>query len=52
MTERGFNVTARVLERRDDALRYAVAKALRRGIKQLPIELVPYLKPLERAETA
>ena len=44
MTERGFNVTSRVLQRRDDALRYAVGKAVRRGIKQLPVELVPYLE--------
>ena len=49
MTERGFNVTPRVLERRDDALRYAVAKAVRRGLKQLPVELAPYLHPVGSA---
>ena len=45
MEDRGFNVTPKVLARRDDALRYAVAKAVRRGLKRLPTELVPYLDP-------
>ena len=42
MKARGFNVTPAVLKRRDDALRYAVAKALRRGLRALPEELLPY----------
>ena len=47
MSRRGFNVTDRVRQRRDDALRYAVAKALRRGIKRIPTELAPYLEPAQ-----
>lgn len=42
MRQRNFNVTERVLARRDDALRYAVAKALRRGLKRLPMELLEW----------
>jgi hypothetical protein len=42
MHELGFNVTDRVVARRDDALRYAVAKALRRGIKRMPEEMLPW----------
>ena len=42
MRSLGFNVTDRVLARRDDALRYAVAKALRRGIKRMPDEMLPW----------
>ncbi len=43
MNARDFNVTAAVLKRRDDALKYAVEKALRRGLRTLPVELMPYL---------
>lgn len=39
MAARGFSVTDRVLKRRDDALRYAVSKAVRRGLRRLPVEL-------------
>ncbi len=45
MEQRGFSVTDRVLARRDDALRYAVAKALRRGLRRLPVELVQWAPP-------
>ena len=45
MQSRGFSVTDRVLARRDDALRYAVAKALRRGLRRLPQELLPWAPP-------
>ena len=38
----GLNITPKVHERVDYALRYAVAKARRRGIKALPIELAPF----------
>ena len=31
-----------------EALHYAVAKAARRGLKRLPAELVPFLKPRSR----
>ena len=37
------NVTDRVRKRRDDAMRYALAKALRRGLKRVPSELVQWL---------
>ena len=43
MEARGLNVTVGVRRRRDEALKYAVRKALRRGLKRLPIELEPYL---------
>lgn len=42
MEAHGLNITPRVHERVDNALRYAVAKARRRGLKVLPIELAPY----------
>lgn len=45
MKERGFNVTSRVLARRDDALRYAVAKSLRRRIRRMPVEMAAWLPP-------
>ncbi|MHC4949038.1 MAG: hypothetical protein ACYTG1_12400 [Planctomycetota bacterium] len=43
MRAEGLNVTAAVERRRDEALRYAVAKACRRGLKRLPVELVAYV---------
>jgi hypothetical protein len=43
MREHGFNVTPAVEKRMHDALQYAVAKAVRRGLKRLPVELEPYL---------
>ena len=43
MESRRLNVTDRVRKRMDDAVRYAIAKAIRRGLKQLPEPLVPYL---------
>lgn len=42
MEERGLNVTDRVRERMNKSLRYAVRKARRRGLKELPVELLPY----------
>jgi hypothetical protein len=47
MREKGFNVTANVEKRMADSLRYALNKALRRGLKQVPGELVPYLRKTE-----
>ncbi len=38
-----LNVTEQVRKRMRDSLRYAVAKARRRGLKRLPAELAPYL---------
>jgi len=48
MEEEGLNVTAAVRARVDLALRYAVAKARRRGLKSLPAELAPYATRLGR----
>ena len=45
MEQRGFSVTDRVRTRRDDALRYAIAKALRRGLRRLPLELIEWAPP-------
>lgn len=42
MRELGFNVTKSVEKRMAESLRYAVAKARRRGLKKLPTELIPY----------
>ena len=42
MHAHGLNITPKVHERVDHALRYAVYKAKRRGIKAIPIELLPY----------
>ena len=42
MRARGLNVTAAVEKRMTDSLRYAVAKAMRRGLKRLPVELEQY----------
>ena len=43
MEARGFNVTGRVRARREQAMRYALAKAVRRGLKRVPEELVRWL---------
>lgn len=43
MESRQLNITDRVRKRMDDAIRYAIAKAIRRGLKQLPEPLVAYL---------
>ncbi len=40
MRERGFNVTPSVERRMRESLRYAVAKARRRGLRRVPDELV------------
>lgn len=39
----GVEPDARVLRRFEMSMKYAVAKAIRRGIKRLPIDLVEYL---------
>lgn len=51
MRARGFSVTPAVERRVEEAMRYAVVKALRRGLKRLPAELVRYAPP-EVAATA
>lgn len=43
MEAEGLNITDRVRTRMRDSLRYAVAKAGRRGLKRVPAELVPFL---------
>ena len=43
MEAEGLNVTKAVLKRRDDAVRYAVAKALRRGLRRIPEPLIPFM---------
>jgi hypothetical protein len=42
MQRYGFNVTPAVQRRMDDSLRYAVAKARRRGIRSVPAELAAW----------
>ncbi len=42
MREKGFNVTAAVEKRMEDSVRWAVSKARRRGLKKLPVELLPF----------
>jgi hypothetical protein len=42
MEAEGLNVTDRVRARMHDSLRYAVAKARRRGLKRIPPELAEY----------
>ncbi len=44
----GFNVTASVQKRMDDSLRYAVAKAKRRGLRDVPAELRYLLEVTQR----
>lgn len=48
MQSRDIPVTANVLERYSSSMRYALSKALRRGLKQIPPELVPFLTDEER----
>ena len=53
MEELGLNVTEAVRSRMHESLWYAVDKARRRGLKNIPIELVPYVKhPGPRIKTA
>jgi hypothetical protein len=48
MDEFGIPVTDAVLQRYAESMRYALAKALRRGLKQVPNELIPFLTDEER----
>lgn len=45
MRERGLPITPRVESRVHASLKYAVDKARRRGIREIPAELAPYLHP-------
>lgn len=44
MERRGLNVTTAVQKRMHESLRYAIDKAQRRGLKELPQELRPFLQ--------
>jgi len=44
MEAHGLNVTDAVRRRMARSLHYAVGKAARRGIKSIPVELVPYIE--------
>jgi hypothetical protein len=44
MEKLGLNITDGVKRRMHDSLHYAVAKATRRGIKEIPAELEPYAR--------
>ncbi|MEM7228969.1 MAG: hypothetical protein AAF432_09160 [Planctomycetota bacterium] len=52
MRELNFNVTTSVENRMHDSLYYAVVKAHRRGLKRLPEELVPFVRPRDRHANA
>lgn len=43
MRELGVEPDERTLRRFDRSVRYAVGKAVRRGVKRLPVDLLPYL---------
>jgi hypothetical protein len=43
MRELGIEPDARTLKRFERSMQYAVAKAVRRGVKALPVDLIPYL---------
>ncbi len=45
MDRHGISITENVRKRVYDALHYAVQKAKRRGLKELPAELLPYEQP-------
>ena len=51
MREHGFNVTPSVERRMAESLQYAVAKAARRGLKRLPVELQPFWPPGRHTST-
>ena len=42
MEANGIRITSNVLKRRDNAMEYALAKALRRGLKVIPKELLQF----------
>lgn len=48
MRARGLNVTAAVERRMAESLHYAVDKARRRGLKNIPVELLPYVQRPQR----
>jgi len=50
MKDHGLNITEQVEKRRRRSLEYAVGKACRRGIKQIPAELERYIPARYRSE--
>jgi hypothetical protein len=52
MRTRDFNVTKAVERRYEQAMRYAVAKAQRRGLKRMPASLAQYALPGTRLAEA
>jgi len=52
MERLGLNVTDSVRNRMHDSLHYAIAKANRRGLKKLPVELEPYVTRRPRPRRA
>jgi len=48
MCERGLNVTPAVERRMAESLHYALDKARRRGLKNIPVELLPYVQRPQR----
>ncbi|MDH3583280.1 MAG: hypothetical protein OER86_03610 [Phycisphaerae bacterium] len=44
MTDEAITITARLQERVDESLRYALAKARRRRLRRVPVLLLPYLE--------
>lgn len=48
MKEYDVPVTDAVQQRYAESMRYALAKALRRGLKQVPLDLIPFLTDDER----
>ncbi len=51
MRESGCVVDAGVERRMERSMQYAVAKAMRRGLRRLPVELLPYLPAHARVQT-
>lgn len=43
MKANDIKITKNVLKRRDESLQYALAKALRRGLRSIPVQLEPYI---------
>jgi len=44
MRERDITITDRVTRRVNASIRYAVEKARRRGLKRVPVELIPFVE--------
>ena len=43
MKANDIKITKNVLKRRDESLQYALAKALRRGLRSIPVQLEPFI---------